>query len=208
VKRKIVHLIQFPQIWVCFALFLFIVAMIQIGFQRLPTLLPDGIDHLYVGIFHALLLLLLLHLPHINFPIDPISRVLVAQFNPILYAGIQTLLQDDVNIVLRKITTPDRVTLLEEIASFKPHTVIVAGLSPLIDLVEVKMILNELPQIRLIVVCVQDVHLHIFEKKQLTIHNSDDFGFIVRSGTSRKSSQKEGTYVRNKLFRWNDFIEE
>ena len=145
----------------------------------LPIPLLDTKDQLFVS---SLLALLLLSMSYSNsFPIEPISRVLVAQYDPILFAGIQKPLQEDETIVLRNIAAPDQITLLNEISSFRPHTVVLAGWSPLIDLVELRTILNELPQIRLIIVGLQDERLHIFEKKQLIIHKSDDIAYIVRN---------------------------
>ncbi len=209
-KRKLRHILHAPQLRFFLSQMLVIVVITFVGFRFVQTTFLSTKDILFAGFLFILLFghLLRRYLPPLTYSDQPLSKVLVVQYDPFLSAGIEKSLQIDEDIVMRTINQPDEFLLVDEIYKFRPHTIVLAGCPPTINVTDLKMILNELDQVRLITVGVQDKNVYLFEKKSFKINKSEDFAFLMRGGSHRRMSiQEEGIYVKSNSFLWNEYIE-
>ncbi len=197
-KKVFRHKPQLPQWWFNPGVLICVLTITKVWLHYSQTTVLDIGDQLIVSFSLAFLLIAfpLRYLKSIQFLGKPIKRILVADYNTILSAGIENLLRPDETMVLRILTPNDEFTLIDEIVQFRPHTVILAGYSPLIDAYGLMLMLDKHPQIRFITVDVKDDQIHILEKKQVTIQELNDFTSVVCEEGGQTQVLEEAFYVR------------
>lgn len=129
-----------------------------------------------------------------------ITRVLIAQFNPILGAGIESLLTQDTDIVLLTVCPRDRCALIQAICDFQPHAVVLAGQTIFGDMIELIRLTSQIPQLRFISVSLQDDLIQIIDKKEIALNESNEFASVVRNGSGKRwSEEQEDSWMRRLL---------
>ena len=108
------------------------------------------------------------------------KRVLVIFDEPILKAGVESLLSREVDLEILSTTLVNGDQLCDQLNSYCPEVVILdeklesARISNVIDL------LNRYPSIRVLVVNLRDNRLHIYEKHEIMVAHSTDLVSTIR----------------------------
>ncbi|MCP5099034.1 MAG: hypothetical protein GY943_26070 [Chloroflexi bacterium] len=110
------------------------------------------------------------------------TRVLIAQFDPILGAGIESLLNQDCAIEWHTVWPLNESTLLRSIGLYQPDAVVIAGQTTQIDMNEMIKLTHHIPQLRFITVGLHDELIHIFDKREISLNESAEFASVVCNG--------------------------
>jgi CheY-like chemotaxis protein len=114
------------------------------------------------------------------------TRVLIAQFDPILGAGIASLLNKDGLIEYQIICPADEPSLLKAIGNYQPDAVVMAGQITKIDMIEIIRSINHIPHLRFISVGLNDDLIRIIVKKEIVLSDITEFALIVRNERGEK----------------------
>jgi len=114
----------------------------------------------------------------------PENRILLIRNDTVLSVGLFNLLNQQYDMILSTISPLSEHALQEEIDSFKPNVIILTEqLSPsTFDRLFDNM--HDMPNMKLICVDIESDLVQIYEKKQISIEQLDDFASLVHG--SRK----------------------
>ncbi len=125
------------------------------------------------------------------------QRVLVVENEPLLGAGIESLLAGRGNVKLSGVVPATEAELIKEIKRFQPEIVILDRTTRLTTPTKLLNLLNNYPKLRVVAVSADDDLIHIYEKQQFLITQVTDLINVVHQDCTpqlnRNSLQRELT---------------
>jgi chemotaxis response regulator CheB len=109
-----------------------------------------------------------------------LKRVLVIHSKHLLIAGILRLLSRETDLNVLNATCNDELVLLEHIKNFKPAVLVLDGSSQLTYRFLFFSLLNDCPDLRVIVVDERKNRMHIYELQELEIERTADLLTVIR----------------------------
>jgi chemotaxis response regulator CheB len=103
------------------------------------------------------------------------KRVLVMRSSYLLSAGVESLLNDQQELEVTSIDSKGTRNLVEDVIQIKPdvmvidESTVIANLAYLVDLFE------KFPELRVIVVHLENNHMSVFDKRHIPIQQLTDF---------------------------------
>jgi chemotaxis response regulator CheB len=109
-----------------------------------------------------------------------LKRVLVIQSKHLLAAGILSLLNREMDLSVFDAICNDEIALLEHIKDIKPAVLVMDESSQLTDNFSFISLLNDSPDLRVIVIDERKNRMHIYEMQELEVGRAADLVTAIR----------------------------
>jgi DNA-binding NarL/FixJ family response regulator len=109
-----------------------------------------------------------------------LKRVLVIQSKHLLATGILYLLNRELDLNVFDATCNDEIALLEHIKNIKPAVLVMDESSQLTDHFSFFPLLNDCPNLRVIVVDERKNRIHVYEIQELEVRRAADLVTAIR----------------------------
>jgi len=109
-----------------------------------------------------------------------LERVLVIQSKHLLAAGILSLLNREVDLNVFDATCNDVTTLIEQIRNIKPSVLVMDDSSHLAEHISIIPLLNDYPDLRVIIIGERKNRMHIYEIQELEVGRAADLITAIR----------------------------
>ena len=118
-------------------------------------------------------------------PLTPPAKtvVLIAHFDRILGAGIESLLQSETAFEWRNLYPINVESLRHAIYEHQPDVVVVAGYVTHVEMNDLFRVTDQLSELRMVCVGVNDQIVHILDTRNFLLHESSDLARILREGS-------------------------
>lgn len=110
------------------------------------------------------------------------KRILMVNSELLLSAGVESLLSNEIDFGLKRIILDHEIDLGDELNRYQPDTIIMDESIMMTDPSALMGLLNNRPEMRVIVLQVRENQLQIYKRQDVPISCVEDLVTVVRGG--------------------------